>query len=471
MPTTIAIACQGGGSHCAYTGGVLAALLRRVHVEDGRLLLDDGRYEIVGLSGTSGGAISAYLAWLDLLRMRAGLLDASAEEFAVERFWRQNEALWVNAPPFDRLSNLAVIGAARLEGFFPQIAPSPNVFTNAIHRKLGEMIDEAAGDLGFLDYRQRGGLSSAAAKAVVRTPQQMPLLIIGAADLFDAEFHPFIGSPQYPPLTDQVLASTTLPSFFSAVQVPPCAPDFLPPGEPPRTAYWDGLFSQNPPIADLMTPEDKHAKPDEIWIVRINPAKTVRMPTLPGEIFDRRNELAGNVSLEQEKSFVRKVNEMILRDELNRDGDRRHKPIALWGMALDGPADVPIGACFEGAGWREMKYVTPLPSLAGNLDYASKLLRGPLYLRALRARGAEAVEDFLTLRTQHPAPATAEEAAAMAVRVQVPPDHGFPAPGTSLSEAAAEATDAATPDAAPKKASTARKRNKPADPSQGSLLH
>jgi NTE family protein len=50
----VAIACQGGGSHTAFTAGVLGRLLGAEELN---------RYEIVGLSGTSGGAVCALLAW------------------------------------------------------------------------------------------------------------------------------------------------------------------------------------------------------------------------------------------------------------------------------------------------------------------------------------------------------------------------------------------------------------------------
>ena len=45
MPTNVAIACQGGGSHTAFTAGVLQTLLPE---------LADSDYRLVGLSGTSG---------------------------------------------------------------------------------------------------------------------------------------------------------------------------------------------------------------------------------------------------------------------------------------------------------------------------------------------------------------------------------------------------------------------------------
>ena len=53
-PIRVAIACQGGGSHTAFTAGVL----KRLFDSD-----DIARYDVVGLSGTSGGAVCALLAW------------------------------------------------------------------------------------------------------------------------------------------------------------------------------------------------------------------------------------------------------------------------------------------------------------------------------------------------------------------------------------------------------------------------
>jgi NTE family protein len=55
--TNVAIACQGGGSHTAFTAGVLSKLLEEV----------PSQYNIVGFSGTSGGAACASLAWYGLI--------------------------------------------------------------------------------------------------------------------------------------------------------------------------------------------------------------------------------------------------------------------------------------------------------------------------------------------------------------------------------------------------------------------
>jgi NTE family protein len=54
----VAIACQGGGSHTAFTAGVLKGLLLSGRLQE---------HEVVALSGTSDGAVCALLAWHHLL--------------------------------------------------------------------------------------------------------------------------------------------------------------------------------------------------------------------------------------------------------------------------------------------------------------------------------------------------------------------------------------------------------------------
>ena len=64
----VAIACQGGGAQTAFTAGALAYLLDQSTKQK-----QDGlphQFEIVALSGTSGGAVCASLAWWDLVLER-----------------------------------------------------------------------------------------------------------------------------------------------------------------------------------------------------------------------------------------------------------------------------------------------------------------------------------------------------------------------------------------------------------------
>jgi len=74
----VVIACQGGGSYTAFTAGVLKRLLGAGELTG---------LEVAGLSGTSGGAVCALLAWYALLDgdpVRAGQL--------LDQFWADNSA-------------------------------------------------------------------------------------------------------------------------------------------------------------------------------------------------------------------------------------------------------------------------------------------------------------------------------------------------------------------------------------------
>jgi NTE family protein len=175
--------------------------------------------------------------------------------------------------------------------------------------------------------------------------------------------------------------------------------------EPATAYYWDGLLSQNPPISDFLGFKDCAAKPDEIWIVRINPVArrngagriAIEPPTRATEIADRRNELSGNLSLEQEKRFIRRVNAMHDSGALSPQGLERYKKVGLWGIALDGWSDVPEYPGAPEGDWREVKYKTPRLHTQV-LDYATKLLRSPAFLSELDALGREAAQEFLDHR-------------------------------------------------------------------------
>src|SRR3954454_6683543 len=95
----VAIACQGGGSHTAFTAGVLCVLLAAENAK---------RFKLAALSGTSGGAMCATLAWSALISSAA---DKSAEvERRLTGFWNDLKA----DSPFDAARNFWGLFAARL---------------------------------------------------------------------------------------------------------------------------------------------------------------------------------------------------------------------------------------------------------------------------------------------------------------------------------------------------------------------
>ena len=55
----IAVACQGGGSQTAFTAGALKALCEARIGEE---------FDVVGISGTSGGAVCATLLWYSFMK-------------------------------------------------------------------------------------------------------------------------------------------------------------------------------------------------------------------------------------------------------------------------------------------------------------------------------------------------------------------------------------------------------------------
>lgn len=304
----IAIACQGGGSHTAFTAGVLQTLLRRI---------DPSRHHVVGLSGTSGGALCAALAWYGLL---LGKPDDAAQR--LEDFWGDMAATQMP----DLLTNQFLVWLQRNRGLIGLPEVSPYLLPNSGQDYLGQIIAR------HLDFQRLPALLQA----------DSPRLMIGAVNVLNGGFTVF-DSRQQGSATEislgALLASAAIPELFRAVPV----------GE---GLYWDGLFSQNPPIRGFLSGFECCAdKPDEIWIIRINPERIGEEPRSSSDIIDRRNELAGNLSLQQELYFIEQANDWLQRGWLPAE---RFKPIELRTIAL--PLD---------------------------LDYPSKLDRSPDFIAAL----------------------------------------------------------------------------------------
>jgi NTE family protein len=324
----VAIACQGGGSHTAFTAGALSRLLARP------------RFDVVGLSGTSGGAICALLAWNGLVARRR---DPAR---ALLAFWRDVSA----CEPWDRLVNEALVGALRFWGQWVSPESSPYEFPQVL------LPNELPGLLAR--YAEPAELAGR-----VSDPGQ-PLLLISAVDVGSGRFVTFRGGGPLPasaadwrPVTlDAVLASAAVPSLFPAVEVD-------------GDLYWDGLYSQNPPLRELLDTE-----PDELWIIQVDPTTRSEVPRRPAAIRDRRNELTANLSVQQETFFITKINQLIETGMLSDKGMRKYRHV-------------------------EIRYLTMSASVADALDYESKLDRSPDLINGLIDHGQCRAESFLQLVT------------------------------------------------------------------------
>lgn len=303
----VAIACQGGGTHTAFTAGVLRTLMR------------GGGYRVVALSGTSGGAICALLAWY-------GFLTGGPDEAArlLEGFWWDIRA----GSPLDLIANSWQIFAIRLFGLDELLAYSPFVDRTFMRVQLARRLQQ------WVDFSR--------VRELARDNELR--LMVGAVDVLAGE-HRVFDSARCEVSLEAVLASAAVPNLFRAVRIQ-------------DSLYWDGLLSQNPPVRDL-----HEADPDELWLVQVEPRRRSREPLSPVEILDRRTELAGNLSVDQELYFIQTMNRLVAEGSL---------PAALYRHI-------------------DIRRIT----LEEDLDVASKGYRAPSFIERLMRHGEAEAEDFL----------------------------------------------------------------------------
>jgi NTE family protein len=348
----ISIACQGGGSQCAFVAGALKALFERgVHE----------RFEIVGLSGTSGGALTAALAWEGLLKWARG--DRTPIEDRIVAFWNDLTA----QTPIEIAVDGVSIQIMRLveRGLLPSVSTSPSspmvqigmhVLSQMIARP--EFTDLRAALVKHMDFDALPSLVG----------PQSPVLLLGAVDVRAGSFKVFSSAKQEIKV-ESLLASAAIPNLFPAMWVD---------GHP----YWDGIFSSNPPITGLLRrPWMGHgALPEEIWIIQVNRAQQDLVPELPSDIFDRRNHLSGNLSLQHEIEVLGIWNALLDAHALTEEFRER--------IGLDATEAVTV------------RFIRMSEPLQESLDYPSKLTRQPAHIARLMADGEARASAFLSELTQ-----------------------------------------------------------------------
>jgi NTE family protein len=343
----IAIACQGGGSQCAFVGGALKGLFAQGI---------DERFQIVGLSGTSGGALTAAVAWMGLLARARG--DRTPIGDRVVAFWKDLAAQTPQEMAIDR----AAVQMVRLteQGMLPSLARSPS---SLAFRLATQLVARVAGRPEFTDLRALivKHIDFDALPTLVEPGS--PTLLAGACDVLQGTFKTF-SSAHGEISPESLLASAAIPNLFPAVQVE---------GQP----YWDGIFSSNPPVIDLLRYQSMGASPlpKEIWIIQVNRAQHDSVPEKPCDIYDRRNHLSGNLSLQHELQVIDLLN-LILREGLLTDSLRARSNIDM---------TEPIA----------VRFIRMSKQLAEGLDYPSKLSRQPDHINRLIADGEAQANAFL----------------------------------------------------------------------------
>jgi NTE family protein len=205
-----------------------------------------------------------------------------------------------------------------------------------------------------------------------------PVLAMGAVNILSGKLAVY-NSRTAPIRNEFIRASCAVPNLFPAVEYD-------------GQAYWDGLFSDNPPIVELAQVAfvGEENLPDELWVIKINRTGCDKIPRTTEEIIDRRNELIGNVSLFQQLDTLAWRNDLLLMGVFKEEILKR----------LDIRAPIKMPHSFVGSPVREyhIPYLEMSESLQSTLDYESKLDRGPENLLPMIADGEKQAAAFLAER-------------------------------------------------------------------------
>jgi NTE family protein len=257
----LAVALQGGGSHGAYTWGVLE-----------RLLDQDG-LDLCGYCGTSAGAMNA-----TVLAYGLHLGGKKKAKELLHKFWKTVSDVGSRFPLTPNWFDL-MFGKGNMDhspGFL--MSEMMNLYfspyqTNPLN--VNPLRDILTGIVDFDALRQCNVTKLFVCATNVRR---------GRVKVF--RLHEMS--------VDAVLASACLPYMFQAVTIE---------GED----YWDGGYMGNPPIYPLIDGTD--AK--DILIVQINPINIPETPQTANEIRDRVNELSFNSSLMLEMRKLEFIDRLI----------------------------------------------------------------------------------------------------------------------------------------------------------------
>ena len=358
--TKIAIACQGGGSQTAFTAGALKALCEAQIADE---------FEIVSMSGTSGGAVCAVLVWHALER------GADPPWRQLMDFWQDNSAIGWAEIAFNQLlvESVRMINGGLLPTF--QLSPS-----SVASRSLMQFATMGLRE-NFTSFQTLLETHVDFAEIASWGPRaKRPILMVGAANVTTGMLTKFISNRE-PIRVEHVLASCAVPTIFPAVQI----------GE---DVFWDGLFSDNPPVQELIRPSSVGAEniPEEIWLIKINPTRCETVPVRIDDIIDRRNQLEGNISLFQQLRHVEMFNDMLL--------SHAFRPEFLGQFDIKMPVRIPKSFSALPDKPYHIPCIEMSAELQETLDYESKIDRSAAHIEHLIIEGEQCARTFLLERAR-----------------------------------------------------------------------
>ncbi|MDO8773311.1 MAG: patatin-like phospholipase family protein [Burkholderiaceae bacterium] len=280
------LALQGGGSHGAFTWGVLDALL------------EDGRVELEGISGTSAGAMNA-VALVHGFAQAQGKVKADRRELARQSladFWEGIVSMGAMSEaqraPFDMLLG-GFGGEHTAAGLWANQLTSAvtDFWSSALSQSMSPYQNNPL-DInplkGFLE--RQIDFDAIARLKTIKVFVVATRVSTGKAEVFSGK-----------QLTAAaVMASACLPMLFKAVEID-------------GDHYWDGGFSGNPAIHPLIY----NCTSRDVILVQINPIERDKLPTTASEIMDRMNEITFNAGLIAEMRAIDFVKRLIAQGKLD----------------------------------------------------------------------------------------------------------------------------------------------------------
>jgi NTE family protein len=261
----INLALQGGGSHGAFTWGVLERLL------------EEEWLEMAGISGTSAGAMNA-------VAVAAGLMEGGREgaRACLRRFWHRV----AETSPFHSWESSPF--GALLDGTTPWVQALIAPWQQAASLVGKQLSPYQLNPLNLNPLRTI--LEETVDFDSVRGCHHTKLFI-AATQVSTGDLRVF---RQDELNADMVLASACLPLVFQAVEID---------GE----AYWDGGYAGNPALLPLINDTDS----DDLLLIQINPNRRDTVPTRARTILDRANEITFNASLLKELRTIALIKEVL----------------------------------------------------------------------------------------------------------------------------------------------------------------
>jgi NTE family protein len=255
------LALQGGGSHGAFTWGVLERLL------------DEPRFEIDGVSATSAGAMNAVVLAHGLtVGGRAGAKSALAD------FWQRVAAIakssFLQPSWYDRMTHNHRLEHSPSYFFFDMLSRvfSPYQLNPLNYNPLRPVLEQV---VDFEGLRRQCAIK----------------LFLCATNVRTGKIRVFTNNEI---CVQRVLASACLPFFSQAVEIE---------GE----HFWDGGYMGNPALFPLIY----GCQSRDIIVIHINPTERRDIPRTAQEIINRINEISFNSSLFREMRAIAFVTRLI----------------------------------------------------------------------------------------------------------------------------------------------------------------